>query len=264
MIQISELWQYPLKSAKGGWLPMAEVTPIGISGDRRLVVLDAQGRFVTARRYPQLLQVNCAAEGGGWLLRHDEAPKIRIIRSELSAALRGTLWKDDIEALDAGDEAAAWLSGIIGTEVRIGVWQERSRVAGKYGFETSFSDASPILVTTEASMQQACAWAGIEPDMRRFRPNIVLDGELEPFVEDQWKQLRIGNAVFEVLDPCSRCILTTRDPDTGDAHPDKQPMKALIEQHASESGEPLFGINVTLARDSDSALISVGDAVTVS
>ena len=109
-------------------------------------------------------------------------------------------------------------------------------------------------------MKQGCDWGGIPYDIRRFRPNIVIDG-VEAFEEEKWQNLRIGNTEFKMLDGCSRCILTTRDPDTGEPHPDKQPMKVLMEKHKNESGQPIMGMNAVVASDIQTASISVGDTI---
>lgn len=235
----------------------------GLLGDRRLVALDKNGRFVTARQHSQLLHLSCTQNESGWLLDHDSMQEsVQINLDALSASISGTLWKDDVQALDGGDEASQWLSEAIGYEVRIAVWQQQSRFSNKYQLETSFADASPILVASEASIVQACEWAGIAPDVRRFRPNIVVDG-VGAFAEDAWQQLTIGDTTFEVLDTCVRCVLTTIDPDSADRHSEREPMVSLMKNHSTAEGQPLFGINVTLAGSSEGASISVGDEVRV-
>ena len=244
MITISQLWNYPFKSGKGQSVSSIQVLSEGLCNDRRLVALDKDGVFVTARKHRQLLQLSCVQNENGWLLTHPaQSEAYQIVGGALSSRIIGKLWNDSLQALDAGDDAGAWLSDVMDMEVRIAVWEKHSRLSNKYQLETSFSDASPILVTSEASIQQACKWGGIEPDTRRFRPNIVLSG-IEAFEEDSWRQFRIGSVNFEVLDTCVRCVLTTVHPDTGQRHPEREPMVSLMKNHASETGQPLFGINV--------------------
>ena len=228
--------------------------------DRRVLAVDENGLFLTARRYPQLLQLACVPEGGCWLLSHPEGGDCSVSASD--AVLSGRVWKDDIQALDGGDVAANWLSGVLGVKSRVALWQPTARRSGKYNLETSFADAAPILVTSEASIEKACELGGVSPDVRRFRPNIVLSG-VEAFAEDVWRGVKINGVEFEFLDACSRCILTTRDPDTGEANPEKQPMMALRQHHADENGEPLLGMNAALRSAPETALISVGDEVEV-
>ena len=232
--------------------------------DRRLVALDKDGVFITARKHSQLLQLSCHRNEAGWLLQHPaQSEPLQIVAGMLSSRITGSLWNDSLQALHAGEEASAWLSRVLEMEVRIAVWERQSRFSNKYQLETSFSDASPILVTSEASIRQACEWAGIEPDTRRFRPNIVLDG-VDAFAEDSWRRIRIGGVNLEVLDGCVRCVLTTVQPDTGQRHPQREPMVSLMKYHATETGQPLFGVNAKLVNSVDAKSISLGDAVEVS
>ena len=261
MITVSQLWRYPFKSGAGQLIDSTRVDAEGLSGDRRLLALDDEGVFVTARRHPGLLHLSCEETPDGWRLSHPEqGSHFDVMRDELDAEVSGTLWKDEIEGFDAGDEAAHWLSKALDKRVRVVVWRGQSRFATKYGLQTTFSDASPILLASEASVQQACDWAGIPPDTRRFRPNIVVTG-VEAFAEDGWRDIDIGGVRFEVLDTCVRCVLTTIDPDTIERHPSNEPVRSLMQQHASESGQPLFGINVKAVNPSASAVIACGDSV---
>ncbi|MGB0846412.1 MAG: MOSC domain-containing protein [Thiolinea sp.] len=258
MIKVSQLWSYPLKSGKGLSLQQARFDAEGMLNDRRVLAVDENGLFLTARRYPQLLQLACAPEESGWLLSHPEAGDCVVNAGE--ATLSGKVWKDDIQALDGGDAAANWLSGVLGIKSRVALWQTASRRSGKYDLETSFADAAPILLTSEASIERACELGGVKPDVRRFRPNIVISG-VDAFAEDEWRGVSINGVEFEFLDGCTRCILTTRDPDSGESHPDKQPMMALRQHHANKDGEPLLGMNTALRSAPETSAISVGDTV---
>lgn len=262
MITVSQLHAYPLKSAQGIALPNASFDAEGMLNDRRLMAVDEKGIFMTARSTPELLQLSCQIDSDGWKLSHPTQKSSCIIPSIKSQTtpiqLTGQVWRDKINAIDAGDEAAAWLSEVLGQTARIALWKPSARCSGKYNLETSFADEAPILIASESSMRQGCDWAGIPYDIRRFRPNIVIDG-VEAFTEESWEKLQIGDVKFEILDICTRCILTTRDPDTGIAHPDQQPMKALMEKHCNEAGQPLMGVNAKLTSPPESAIISVGD-----
>lgn len=263
MITVSQINIYPLKSAQGIALPSTGFDAEGMLNDRRLMAVDETGNFLTGRRYPELLQISCQINANGWTLSHpNQATDYAITSSEHANLIRGRLWKDDIAALDAGDAAATWMSGVIGETSRIAIWKQTARHSAKYSLDTSFADAAPILIVSEASIQQGCDWAGIPIDIRRFRPNIVITG-VDAFEEEKWAGFVIGNTRFDMLDTCTRCILTTRDPDTGEAHPDKQPMKVLMEKHTDKNGQPVMGMNATLASDFQIASISVGDEITI-
>lgn len=266
MITLSQLHIYPFKSAQGIALSSTGFDVEGMLNDRRLMAVDERGIFITSRRNPKLLQLSCKIGQIGWQLSHPEQIFpcfIPFIEPQSAAVLKGQVWRDEINAIDAGDEAAVWISEILDQTTRIALWKPSSRRSGKYNLETSFADAAPILIASEASMKQGCDWGGIPYDARRFRPNIVIDG-IDAFTEDSWTQFQIGNVKFETLDTCVRCILTTRDPDTGIAHPDKQPMKSLIEKHSNGAGQPLMGVNARLISKAENSIISVGDRIIIS
>ncbi|GAA0818439.1 MOSC domain-containing protein [Colwellia asteriadis] len=266
MVTVSQLWQYPFKSGKGVSLQTARFDEEGLCGDRRLVALDKNGLFITARKYPQLLQLSCTQVSDGWLLKHPQVSNDCFISANSmnsATIVAGKLWRDELQAIDGGHEASAWLSAALGITVTIALWQKHARVSGKYQLETNFSDAAPLLITTEASLLAASTFANIAPDMRRFRPNIVLSG-CDAFAEEGWQQLKIGQVTFTLLDTCVRCILTTRDPETGTAHPDKQPLRALKQYHTNEQKQPIFGVNAKLLMPIISnAEITIGDEVTL-
>ena len=266
MITVSQLLIYPFKSAQGISLPNTGFDAEGMLNDRRLMAVDENGGFLTARRCPELLQISCQIDNNDWTLAHPkQATNCSIPTSDHSenpALISGKVWKDDINALDAGDAATSWMSEVLGQTARVALWKPTARRSVKYALDTSFADSAPILIVSEASMQQGCDWAGIPYDVRRFRPNIVITG-VDAFEEENWKGFEIRNTRFEMLDTCTRCILTTRDPDTGEAHPDKQPMKVLMQKHTDQNGQPVMGMNATLASDVQTANISVGDQLTV-
>lgn len=264
MITVTKLITYPLKSAQGISLPSTGFDAGGMRNDRRLMAIDEKGIFITSRHNPQLLNISVQMNADHWMLSHPEQASDCIIpfanTAGTNTSLAGQVWRDKINAIDAGEQAAEWISSILGKTSRIALWTPKSRHSGKYDLETSFADAAPLLIASEASMKQGCDWGGVPYDARRFRPNIIVDG-IEAFAEDNWTHFQIGNVSFEMLDTCVRCILTTRDPDSGIAHPDKQPMKALMEKHHNEAGQPLMGINVRLTSEAVGSMISVGDEV---
>jgi uncharacterized protein YcbX len=230
--------------------------------DRRLMAVDEQGSFMTARDSPELLQVSCETTLTGWTLSHPQVTSDLAIANNSALALSGDVWGDETNSNDAGNEAAEWISHLLGSTSRIAIWKPQARTSRKYGLETTFADAAPILIASEASMQQGCEWGGIDYDYRRFRPNIIVSG-VEAFEEESWRRIQIGNSIFEMLDTCSRCVLITRDPDTGERHPKLQPMVALINQHANAKKEPIMGMNAKLISLPETAKISINDEITL-
>ena len=261
MIKVTQLLVYPFKSGKGMSVKQTHFDTEGMLNDRRLMAVNEDGTFITGRRSPEILHLSCTPTVSGWRLAHpNHSDNCDVNASE--TGISGQIWKDTFDAVDGGDAAAEWISEVLQLKSRIVLWKPSARHSSKYNLDTSFADAAPILMVSEASMRQGCDWAGIPYDARRFRPNIVIDG-VEAFAEESWQNLRIGDTEFSMLDTCTRCILTTRDPDTGEAHPDKQPMKALMQKHTDASGQLVMGMNAKVASKIETASISVGDEVII-
>ncbi|PWQ94211.1 MOSC domain-containing protein [Leucothrix arctica] len=262
MITISKLITYPFKSAKGIELPHTGFDAEGLTNDRRLMAVDEEGTFMTARNSPELLQISCEPTLTGWLLAHPKAQSTLTISNHSTIELSGDVWSDPIHANNAGDEASEWISNVLNTKSHIAIWKPQARTSRKYSLETTFADAAPILITSEASMKQACDWGGVDNDYRRFRPNIIVSG-VEAFEEENWTRFTIGDATYEMLDTCSRCVLVTRDPDTGERHPKLEPMLSLIKKHSNAKKEPIMGINVKLISSPESVTITVNDRISL-
>ena len=260
MITVEKIITYPLKSAKGIELPHTGFDIEGMLNDRRLMAVEEQGTFMTARNTPELLQITCEPTNTGWTLSHPKVTDSLNVVADSPLLISSEVWADKITTTDAGNEAAEWLSHALGVKSRIALWKPKSRHSSKYGIDTSFADAAPLLIASEASMQQGCEWAGIPYDYRRFRPNIIISG-VEAFEEESWARIQIGTAIFEMLDTCERCVLTTRDPDSGASHPKQQPLRALVKNHTNDTKHPIMGINAKLISPAIDSNITLSDTI---
>ncbi|MDH0645934.1 MOSC domain-containing protein [Pseudomonas sp. GD03858] len=263
---LSALYRYPVKSGRAQGLEVSSVGTLGLEGDRRwLVVEEENGRFLTQRAWPRLGQLSAAYGAQGQLLL--EAPGLAPLTVAVPNAdddLRGvTIWRDTLRVPDAGDEAAAWLSELLGKAVRlVHCPEQRARyLPSGYGLNSdraAFPDGFPLLLIGQASLDELSRRVGRPMEMLRFRPNLVVEGA-EAFAEDRWKRIRIGDMTFRVLKPSVRCILTTLDPATGERSPDREPLTTL-KTFREKEGDVLFGQN--LAVDGEGEL-RVGMAVQV-
>lgn len=260
-ITVDSCYIHPLKSARARAVDAFEMTPRGPEGDRLWMVVDAAtGKFVTQRENAKLATVTAAPAGDGLTLSADGMDAIDVARP---AARRRdvTVWKDDCRALDAGDDAAAWLSAYLGGDCRLVRMDDDaprpvSEKHGRPGDIVSFADGFPLLITTTASLD-ALDLAGAGVTMRRFRPNIVLAGAT-PFAEDTWKRIRIGDVELDLVKACARCVVTTIDQDSGEK-PSREPVATLAKKRKGTKGV-YFGQNAiprSLGR------IETGAAVTV-
>jgi len=248
-LRLSGLYRYPLKSAIAEPLDAIELDALGVVGDRRWMIVDAQnGRFLTQRALPHMSQLLARWNAdGGLTLSVTGMPPLDVSLPGGDAALRGAfIWSDSLYVPDAGDEAADWLSRFIGKACRlVHVPAERARfIQGNLSVEekVGFADGFPVLLIGQASLDDLSARVGRSLEMLRFRPNLVIDGSA-PYAEDSWRRIRIGGVEFRVAKGCTRCILTTIDPQTGERSADREPLTTL-KTYREREGEVCFGQNL--------------------
>jgi uncharacterized protein YcbX len=250
MLRLSALYRYPIKSTIAEALEGSQLDDLGLIGDRRWMLVDeASGRFLTQRALPRMTQLSARYDDqGGLVLNAPGHAALQVPLPTADAQLRGvTVWRDTLRVPDAGDAAAEWVSRFIGKPTRlVQVPNERARTTQSgYGLDSDkvgFADGFPILLIGQASLDDLSARVGRPLEMLRFRPNIVVEGSA-PFAEDGWKRIRIGEIEFRVVKPCSRCILTTIDPQTGVRSEDREPLTTL-KTYREHDGEVMFGQNL--------------------
>ncbi|MFZ5956136.1 MOSC domain-containing protein [Pseudomonas knackmussii] len=251
MPSLSALYRYPLKSGQVEPLDNIRLDALGLEGDRRwMVVEEANGRFLTQRLLPQMGRIEARwEEGFGALrLRAPGMEDLSVVVPATDDALRGvTIWRDILQVPDAGDAAADWLSRFLGRPCRlVMIPEQRARQVdtayADVGEKVHFADGFPLLLIGQGSLDDLSARVGRPLDMLRFRPNLVVEGAAA-FAEDNWKRIRIGEVEFRVAKPCSRCILTTIDPHTGERDAQREPLATLM-QYRNVDGEAMFGQNL--------------------
>lgn len=253
-MRVTSLVVYPVKSTRGLARESAAVAPWGLVDDRRWAVVDEQGRKVTARKHPRLLHVTATPRAGGLTLTAADLPELTVDTPH-GGPLTPVDFRNLEQATLADDSAGDWLSRLLDTKVRL-VWlddPERRAVAEKHGARdgevVSLADAGPLLLTSTSSLRQLDEWVAAtatelgEPRpaplrMARFRPNVVVDSP-EPFAEDGWHRVRVGDVEFRVLHTCDRCVMTTIEPDT--LARGKEPIRTLA-KHRKWDGHVWFGV----------------------
>lgn len=249
-MHLSALYRYPLKSAVGQTLQRSVVGPLGLEGDRRWMLVEAEtGRFMTQRALPHMTQLRAEpAPDGGLRLGAPGQAELSVALPGEQAPLRGvTVWRDSLRAADAGEAAASWLSAFIGKPTRlVYVPAERARIVDQAfaqpGDRVAFSDGFPLLLIGQGSLDDLNRRIGRPMEMLRFRPNLVIDG-CEAYAEDRFTKVCIGDVTFRVAKACSRCILTTLDPVTGERSADREPLNTLKGYRLQEGGI-MFGQNL--------------------
>lgn len=261
-LTLSDIYCYPVKSL-GEWsLNRTEVDRFGIRHDRRWMVVDEAGRFLTQRQLPHMVHIRVSRQGDGWQLLAGQR-QIHFSAPEASpgTTCEVTVWRDTVAAVPVADAVSDWLSEQLNRHCRLVYMPPSTRRLVDTGYarqqETvSFADGFPVLLTTEASLQDFNRHLEQPVEMLRFRPNLVVQGG-SPWQEDNWKTIRIGELEFDVVKPCSRCAIPTINRQTAEKEP--AVFKAL-RQHRYRNGEVYFGQNLIPRRQGE---LSVGDPVEI-
>jgi uncharacterized protein len=268
-VHVSALFVYPVKGAAGISLMQAELDEFGIHHDRRWMVVDAAGRFITPRHHPRLALVRTALTGTALVLAAPGAGELRLpLQRALDGpgpsgarTVRARVWLDDVDAIDAGNDAASFLTAWLGFAVRL-VYMPTTTVRptdpaySRPGDRVSFADGFPLLLIGQSSLDELNRRLEEPVPMLRFRPNIVVAGA-EPHAEDGWRRIRIGAVECDVVKPCGRCVVTTLDLATAVAGP--EPLRTLATYRRRE-GQVYFGQNVIHRA---TGTVAVGAAVDV-
>lgn len=261
---LSALYVYPVKSCAALAPASAQVEARGLAGDRRWLVVDAAGKFVTGRLYARMPLIHATPLPQGLRLEAPDMPPLEIAIPGADAPRRRVeVWRSAVDALPAAAAADAWFSRFLGAELSLVHMDEAAHRAvspdyGRPGDEVSFADGYPQLLISAAALDALNARLAEPVDMRRFRPNLVVAGTA-PHAEDDWKRIRIGAVEFDVVKPCTRCVFTTVDPLRGQRNADGEPLKTLTGYRRTPAGVT-FGQNLI---PRGRGTIALGDAVEV-
>jgi len=238
--RVTGLFLYPLKSGAGIARESLDIIGEGVAGDRVFMAVDDRGTCITARDTPFLLNVEATQRQEGLHLRDRTGGAQLLVADTMSGgALPAVIWGSDVLLDDCGDAAADWLSSVIRRSCRLARWTARSLRDGRFA-SVFLPDTAPLLLANWASLREIEARA-VEPfEIGRFRPNILIEAG-EPFIEDRWARIRIGECVFDCVGPCDRCVMTTRDPAGGDGHPRHEPLRTLHGFRRGDDGNVYFG-----------------------
>lgn len=263
-MKLTAIHCYPIKSCAGSALDQARLDEFGVEHDRRWLVTDPACRFLSQRDWPRMALIRPTVLANGLRLSAPGMEPLVVPSPAQQAPQRQvTVWHDHCIALDAGEGAAQWLSSFLGMSCRLARMgpQFQRPVNAQYAVghdQVSFADGFPFLLASSASLEDLNARLPEPVPMNRFRPNLVVSGA-QPFAEDGWAQIRIGDVVFHAVKPCARCTVTTVDQGAGVRG--KEPLVTLATYRKTNDGLILFGQN--LIHHPKEGRLRVGDRVEV-
>jgi uncharacterized protein YcbX len=260
---VQNLWIYPLKSARGIALREMPLDSRGPAGDRRWMLIDERGVMLSQRDLQRMTLITVETGPGGLLCTAPGMPPLQVpipLPSD-GQRLSARLFDDDVDVQLAAGSAHAWFTQFLGAPCRLvyqpdDAFRQVNRIYAAKGVGVSLADGFPLLLIGQGSLDDLNRRLEHPVEMRRFRPNLVVEGA-EPFAEDTWRRIRVGEVKFNLLKPCARCSIPTVDPETGE--PGKEPMRTLA-TFRRRNNDVFFGWNIVAVVP---GTVRVGDPVTV-
>jgi uncharacterized protein len=248
-VSVAGLTIYPIKSTRGLDLCRCAVSNEGMAFDRRFMLADDKGRMLTGRALPKLVQVKATPLNHGLLVTHPDMPPLELYYETFSGeGVETHVWKDKFRALASHPQANSWFTTLLGRSSQLlYAGTESPRFSQGAGTKVSFADGFPLLIISQASLEALNARCEHTHRMAQFRPNLVVKNT-EAFAEDCWGRIRIGEVELRMNGPCSRCIFTTRDPESGEFIGRQEPLNTLSLFRKDRTGKINFGMNATVIK----------------
>ncbi len=267
-VHLTALHIYPVKGLRGVAERSAEVEPCGLAGDRRWMVVDERGQFLTQRQLPAMARFDAAlSETTLRLSLGEEAIETPRRPEAAGERIAVTVWRSQLQAATVGGEVDRWLGARLGRSCRLvhlddPLARPIEPAHARPGEHVSFADGFPLLLASTGSLgalndglrARGAGAVGID----RFRPNLVIDCAA-PWVEEEWRMLRIGDVRFRAPKPCVRCVVTSIDQRSGRIAVPGEPLRTLARLRPGR-GSVVFGLNLVAQQ---AGRLAVGDAVEI-
>ena len=252
---LSQIWQYPIKSCGGISLDKTLLDQFGLAGDRRWMLVDKLGRMVTQRDCPKMCLIQVLEQAPGLVVSVPGFESLNIMPPNETQYIEVQVWHDKCQARLADELVHQWFSEFLQREVRL-VWfaaDAKRQVDLNYarpGDQVAFADGFPLLLISQASLDDLNARLSMPIEMQRFRPNLVIEGG-EPYAEDHHKAIQIGEVVLPIVKPCARCSIPSINLHT--ATRSVEPTRTLA-QYRKQNGEIMFGQNLLAPKQGEIAV----------
>jgi uncharacterized protein YcbX len=261
-LHLASLHVYPIKGAAGLTPREWEVDQRGLRYDRRWMLVEPSGGFLTQRELPELALVRPRIEPPHLVVEAPGMSELRLPLQPLGGRrLTVRVWNDRVGALLTDQKADQWFTDYLGLPAGL-AWLPDDTIRpadpdyAPPSSQVSFADAFPFLVISQGSLDDLNSRLAVPLPMNRFRPNLVVAGG-GPFAEDGWRRIRIGALELDVVKPCARCVVTTTDQLT--AERGVEPLRTLA-TYRKIDGKVMFGQNALHDRP---GRLTQGDLVTV-
>lgn len=267
-MNLSEINVYPIKSLGGISLKSSMVENRGLQYDRRWMLVDESNKFLTQREFPKMATVSVEITKNGLGVSSDGNSVEIPFETNANETASVKIWSSRCRAKVYGEEINRWFSDVLQSECKLVLMSEETTRKVNYFYAVhqtdavSFADAYPILLIGEESLTDLNSRLKTPVPMNRFRPNLVVS-DADAFAEDGWKQIKIGDAIFHIVKPCGRCVMTTIEQESGEKQ-GVEPLKTLASYRIpkrSVKKKILFGQN--LIAENVGTVLSIGDKIEI-
>jgi len=262
-IILSEINIYPVKSLGGISLTSAQIEKRGLKYDRRFMLVDINGNFLTQRKHNQMVFLKLKFDDNDFTIFHTKnlVEEIHIpFELDDSKKFKVVIWDDECEAVCADEEVNNWFTTTMGFPCKLVYMPESTNriVEPDYGVKNksvSFADAYPFMLVGKSSIDDLNSRIQIPLPINRFRANFVFKGG-SAYEEDGWNEFFIGEVKFKRIKPCARCVITTTDQMTGERS--NEPL-AVLSTYRKVGNKVMFGQNLISL---SAGTVKVGDKIT--
>lgn len=268
-MQLTEINIYPIKSLKGISVTQSKIESRGLEFDRRWMLIDKNNQFLTQRELPEMATLEIEINEKGLFVKAKGSIMAVPFQPPNNEIANVKIWSSKCRAEIYEDKINEWFSDILKFDCKLALMPEETKrlvnpfyAVNKFKDTVSFADGYPFLLIGENSLNDLNSRLEKPIPMNRFRPNFVFN-DSEPFAEDNWKKIKIGNAIFHLVKPCARCVMITIDQGSGTSD-GNEPLKTLAGYRLKKRGDQqkiLFGQN--LIAENVGKILKVGDRIEV-
>ena len=242
MPELLQIYRYPMKSTQAELLDEAVLDSSGLQGDRRLALCDPEGELITGRNESKLIPLQSRLEEGFLVIKlNDQEHRFKLERGD---EIDNKHFSYRFQSSLISKQADAWFTNYLGRPCHLiaqSQMQTRTIVEEFGNSELHMADAGPVLLLNRSSLKAMHQLKEEERQELRFRPNLVIESG-KAFEEHEWDRIRIGNATLKRMKDCGRCVFTTKDPFTGERHPNAEPLRTLTQYRVNAKGEAVMGV----------------------
>lgn len=263
-MEVQDIYIYPVKSLEGIRKTEARVLQRGFKSDRRWMLTDQNGNFISQRTEHKLALLTTTLTSNEIIVSPKNNPEkyISIPLASLSDnTITVSIWEDSVRAKHLNKKLDDWFSTYLGKACKLVFMPETtSRAVDKryalHNEQVSFADAFPYLLIAQASLDDLNNRLDESVLMDRFRPGIVISGA-KAYEEDTWAEIKIGDVHFKVAKPSARCVLINIDQQT--AIKTKEPLYTLS-KYRTVNNKVLFGQNLIALNE---GVIKINDTLEI-